>query len=164
MIVLTKKRFHNIVMQIVCDVNQRFWNVCASQPRKVHNEWQFKMFYARLKNCEILYMNSWSLSKVWDALLVSLWCCILNSTILEKKNHKPNDVDKIKYVYNMNSRRVVIESAFGPWTSKWHIFRLFNSRVNRALRITIGCCVLHNFCIKLGCTYAKASKCINFFK
>jgi hypothetical protein len=56
-------------------------------------------------------------------------------------------VDKIKYVYNMNSRKVVIESAFGSLMNKWHILKIFNSRVNRALRITIVCCVLRNFCI-----------------
>jgi hypothetical protein len=39
-------------------------------------------------------------------------------TILAKKNHNPNDVDKIKYVYNMNSRKVVIESAFGSLMNK----------------------------------------------
>lgn len=47
----------------------------------------------------------------------------------------------------MNSRKVVIESAFGSLMHKWHLFKLFNSRVNRALKITIACCVLHNFCI-----------------
>lgn len=52
-----KKGFYNIVMQIVCDVNKRFCNICVSQPSKVHNESQFKMFYAQLKNHEILYMN-----------------------------------------------------------------------------------------------------------
>ncbi len=68
----------------------------------------------------------------------------------KKKNHKPNDMDKIKYVYDMNSRRVVIASAFGSLMNKWHIFRLFNSRVNRASKITIVCVVLHNFCINWG--------------
>ncbi len=59
-------------------------------------------------------------------------------------------MDKIKYVYDMNSRRVVIASAFGSLMNKWHIFRLFNSRVNRASKITIVCVVLHNFCINWG--------------
>jgi hypothetical protein len=60
---------------------------------------------------------------------------------LQKDYHNPNDVNKIKYVYNMNSRKVIIESVFGSLMNKWYTLKLFNSRVNRALRITITCCV-----------------------
>jgi hypothetical protein len=43
-------------MQAFCDVDKRFWNVWANQPREFHNGEQFKMsnIYGQLKNHEIL--------------------------------------------------------------------------------------------------------------
>ncbi len=32
-----RKKFHSIVLQVVCDVDKIFWNVCGSQPRRVHD-------------------------------------------------------------------------------------------------------------------------------
>ncbi len=82
---------------------------------------------------------------------------------LHKNYHNRNDVDKIKYVYNMNSRRVVIESAFGSLKNKWHILKLFNSRVIRASRITIACCVFHNFYINWGAPMPRPPNVLTFW-
>ncbi len=38
-----RKRFHNIVFQVVCDCDMFFWNACACQPSGVANGGQFKM-------------------------------------------------------------------------------------------------------------------------
>jgi hypothetical protein len=32
-----RKRFHNIVLQAMCDVDKIFWNVCVGQPRAIHD-------------------------------------------------------------------------------------------------------------------------------
>ncbi len=32
-----RKRFHNIVLQTICDTHKLFWNVCVSQPKGVHD-------------------------------------------------------------------------------------------------------------------------------
>jgi len=32
-----RKKFHNIVLQVVCDVDKIFWNACVGQPRGVHD-------------------------------------------------------------------------------------------------------------------------------
>jgi hypothetical protein len=32
-----KKKFHNIVLQAMCDVDKIFWNVCVGQLRTVHD-------------------------------------------------------------------------------------------------------------------------------
>jgi hypothetical protein len=53
-----KKRFHNIVMQIVCDVNKRFWNVCVNRPSKTKDGWQV----VRKHN---FLLGSNSLAKPW---------------------------------------------------------------------------------------------------
>jgi hypothetical protein len=50
----------------------------------------------------------------------------------------------------MNSRRVIIENAFGSLENKWRILKHFNSRANKALPIIIVCCVLHNYCEMWG--------------
>jgi hypothetical protein len=34
---LNKKKFHNIVLQAMCDVDKIFWNVCVGQLRMVHD-------------------------------------------------------------------------------------------------------------------------------
>ena len=39
-----RKRFHNIVLQGVCDANRIFGNVCAGQPGGVHDAVQFAVF------------------------------------------------------------------------------------------------------------------------
>jgi hypothetical protein len=31
------KKIHSVVLQGVCDVDKIFWNVCASQPRELHD-------------------------------------------------------------------------------------------------------------------------------
>jgi len=31
------KEFHSIVLQVVCDLNKIFWNICVGQPRGVHD-------------------------------------------------------------------------------------------------------------------------------
>ena len=36
-----RKKFHSIVLQGICDSNKMFWDVCAGQPRGVHDAGQF---------------------------------------------------------------------------------------------------------------------------
>ncbi len=46
------KKFHNIVLQAMCDVDKIFWNVCVGRPRGVHDGGQFKRcsLYKQLKS------------------------------------------------------------------------------------------------------------------
>jgi hypothetical protein len=37
-------KFHNIVMQVVCDVDNCFWNVCVGKLSKVYNGGKFKLY------------------------------------------------------------------------------------------------------------------------
>jgi len=37
-----RKKFHSIRLQVLCDVDKIFWNICASQPGGVHDGWEFK--------------------------------------------------------------------------------------------------------------------------
>ncbi len=37
-----QKRFHNIVLQTICDTHKLFWNICDGQPGRVHDGGQFK--------------------------------------------------------------------------------------------------------------------------
>jgi hypothetical protein len=65
------------------------------------------------------------------------------------KNYKTKnaiDVDKIKYACSMNKGKVVIENVLGSLKNQWPILKLFNSKVDKATRVTITCYVLHNFC------------------
>jgi hypothetical protein len=50
----------------------------------------------------------------------------------------------------MNSRRVIIENAFGSFKNKWCILRHFSSRVDIVARVVVACCVLHNYCLEWG--------------
>ena len=51
-----RKKFHSIVLQGVCDSNEIFWNVCAGQPRGVHDASQFVVssLAAQLSSRQIL--------------------------------------------------------------------------------------------------------------
>ncbi len=44
------------MLQVVCDVNKIFWNICASQPTRAHDGGQFKRcrLYAQLRFQKIL--------------------------------------------------------------------------------------------------------------
>jgi hypothetical protein len=44
----------------------------------------------------------------------------------------------------------MIENAFGSLKNRWQILKHFKSRVDKALPITIACCVLHNYCEMWG--------------
>jgi hypothetical protein len=50
-----RKKFHSIMLQVLCDVEKIFWNICASQPRGVHDGGEFKRYnlYAQLRSQEI---------------------------------------------------------------------------------------------------------------
>lgn len=37
-----KKKFHNIVVQVMCNADKIFWNVCVDRPTGVHDDEQFK--------------------------------------------------------------------------------------------------------------------------
>ncbi len=54
-------------------------------------------------------------------------------------------MDKIIYDSDINSRRVIIENAFGSLKNRWQILKRFNSRVDKTSPITIACCVLDNY-------------------
>jgi hypothetical protein len=45
------KKFHDIVLQAMCDADKIFWNVCVGQPGGVHDGGQFKRcsLYKQLK-------------------------------------------------------------------------------------------------------------------
>jgi hypothetical protein len=64
-------------------------------------------------------------------------------------------LDKHKYVFGMNSRKVIIENAFGSLKTKWHILKHFNLKVDRATRIVITYCILRNYWIKAWLGYPK---------
>jgi hypothetical protein len=32
-----RKKFHSIMLQVLCDVDKIFWNICASQPGGIHD-------------------------------------------------------------------------------------------------------------------------------
>jgi hypothetical protein len=56
------------------------------------------------------------------------------STYLQKKSkfHNSNDVNKKRYDNDMNFARLIIENVFGSLKNRSRIFKIFNSRVNRA--------------------------------
>ncbi len=64
-------------------------------------------------------------------------------------------LNKHKYVFGMNSRKVIIENAFGSLKTKWHILRHFNLKVDRATRIVVTYCILCNYWIKTWLGYQK---------
>ena len=47
---------------------------------------------------------------------------------------------------SVNSGRVVIEQAFGALKNRWRILKGFNMSVDKAVLVTLACCVLHNYC------------------
>jgi hypothetical protein len=67
-------------------------------------------------------------------------------TYLQKNWRSPQDEEKKRYDSTMNSRRVVIEMAFGSLKNRWSILKNFNSRVDKAAKITVACCWLYNYC------------------
>ncbi len=46
-----RKKFHSIMLQVLCDVDKIFWNICASQLGGVHDGGEFKRYnlYVQLR-------------------------------------------------------------------------------------------------------------------
>jgi hypothetical protein len=65
---------------------------------------------------------------------------------LQNNWRSPQDEDKKRYDSAMNLGRVVIENIFGTLKNKRQILKHLNSKVDRAPKITITCCWLHNYC------------------
>jgi hypothetical protein len=132
------------------DVNKIFWKICVGQPRGVHDGGRFKRcsLYAQLKSQEILQepINIIQGMKCIPFLIDDVVYSIC--TYLQKnwKTYNPLDVNNIRYDSNMNSRRVVIENAFGSLKNRWKILKHFD----KTSLITIACCVFHNFCEMWG--------------
>jgi hypothetical protein len=143
----------------VSDVEKIFGNACASQPGGVHDGEQFKRcsLYTQLKSREILQKLVVTIQSMRCTPFLISDATYPIRTYLQKnwKTHNPTNVDKIRYDYNMNSRKVVIENAFGSLKNKWRILKHFNSRVDKTSPITIACCVLHNYCEMWGALKLK---------
>lgn len=56
------------------------------------------------------------------------------------------NVDKTRFDFGINSGRVVIENTFASLKNRWQILKHFNAIVDKAVRVAIACCVLHNYC------------------
>jgi hypothetical protein len=50
-----RKKFYNIMLQVLCDVDKIFWNIFVGQPRRLHDGGEFKRYnlYAQLRSREI---------------------------------------------------------------------------------------------------------------
>ncbi len=59
-------------------------------------------------------------------------------------------MDKHRYDSSMNLGRVIIENAFGSLKNRWRILRHFNLKVDKAAKVIVACCVLHNYCLEWG--------------
>ncbi len=137
-----RKKFHSMVVQVVCDANKIFWNICANQPRGVHHGGQFKRcsLYAQLKSREILQKLVVIIQGMkWTPFLISDVAYPIR-TYLQKnwKACKPADVEKIRYDSNINSMRVIIKNAFVSLINRWRILKHFNSKVDQTSLITIA--------------------------
>ena len=143
-----RKKFHSIVLQGVCDAKRVFWNVCAGQPGGVHDGGQFKSssLYQQLRDRSILQQPVVNVGgKMCTPYLIGDSAYPIR-TYLQKNWRSTTDEGKKRYNAAMNSGRVVIEHAFGSLKNRWQILNSFNARVDRAARVSIACCWLHNYC------------------
>jgi hypothetical protein len=147
-----RKKFHSIVLQGVCDSHKIFWNVCAGQPGGVHDGGQFKVssLYKDLRKREILQEPVVLVGGIMCTPYLIGDAAYPIRTYLIKNWKAPNDMDKRRFDNSMNSGRIVIEQAFGTLKNRWRILKNFNSRVDRAARITVAYCWLHNYCEMLN--------------
>jgi len=75
---------------------------------------------------------------------------ILSYLQKNSKTYNVIDMGKCRYDFSMNSRRAIIENAFGSLKNKWCILRHFNLKVDRVSRVVVACCVLHNYFLEWG--------------
>ena len=71
-------------------------------------------------------------------------------TYLQKNWRTREDLNKKNYDSYMNLGRVVIKNAFGTLKNRWRVLKNFNMRVDRAARVIVACCSLHNYCEMQG--------------
>ena len=103
--------------------------MCAGQPDTVHDAGQF-----------VVYSSQTQLSTrhILDKFIIRVWNINIQSYLIGDttypsrpymfKNYKPANpvmVDKMRFEFVVNGRRVVIEQTFGSLKNRWRILKDF---------------------------------------
>ncbi len=145
----SRKHFHNIVFQAVCDCDF-FLQWIPSQPSGVADEGQFKMssLYHFLQSRQNLQKPIVIIEGVQiQPYLLGDAAYPIRPYLL--KGYKPRNsdmVDQIRFDQSMNKGHVLIKNAFGTLKNRWRILNFFNVHVDQTPMITLACCTLHYFC------------------
>ena len=111
------KRFHSIVLQGICDVHRIFWNVCASQPCRVHDAGQFVIssLHTQLNTRQILAeLIIWLHNIDVQPFLLDTQHIQVDLICLKNYKHaNPAMINKMRFDSIVNDGRVVIEQVFG---------------------------------------------------
>ena len=113
-----RKKFHSVLLQVVCDSERFFWNVCVGQSGGVHDAAQFawSKIYTQLRRHEILPELVMEIGGI-EVRPYLLGDSAYPSRPYLLKNFKlsitdPNFGDKRRVDECVNTERVVIENAF----------------------------------------------------
>ena len=127
-----------------------FWNICAGQPRGVHDggQFQWSSLYTQLQTKKILLEPFFQLHDQ------ELRPCLLGNSAYSIRSYLLKDFnlgnhifrDQMRFDSSMSSSRVYIEYAFAALKNCWRILKAFDMAVDKCAMVTLALTILYNFC------------------
>ncbi|XP_018577163.1 protein ALP1-like [Anoplophora glabripennis] len=147
---IDRKMQHSIKLQGICTSDKIFTNIVVGWPGSVHDSRVFQ-------NCEIFrkVSNNIERNKYFPTLEHHLVgdsaYPLLDYMMTPYRDNRNLTVEQRRFNYLHSKTRIVIEHTFGILKSRWRILKYINvNTVEKAVKIIVACCVLHNFCLVSG--------------
>ncbi|XP_051538282.1 uncharacterized protein LOC127431780 [Myxocyprinus asiaticus] len=138
---MNRKAFYSILLQGIVDERERFIDIFAGPPGRVHD--------ARMLRASDFYTTWQENMDEYSLLGDSAYIGQAFPFVITPKrdNGALPEADQLQNS-NISHGRVVVEQAFGKMKCKWRRLRdLQNTRIDVVVMITMAACFLHNMCI-----------------
>lgn len=131
---------HDAIVQGVVNGTGKFIDAVAGFPGSAHDA-------GVLRNSNI-YQEAEN-GNIFQAPLVNIHGNDIASYLIKPFPEGTNDPDEKTFNKELSRARVVEERAFGILKGRWRVLqKCLDSSLNFAIKTTIVCIVLHNFCIE----------------
>lgn len=140
---INRKGYHSLLLQVICDHEKKFIDVFCGEPGSLHD--------ARLLRKSNIYTKLLgNPGLIGDKIILGDSAYPnLHWLVTPFKDYGNLSREQRQFNYKISSTRVVVENALGLLKGRFRrLRRLDNIDKTTCSEIIMGCCVLHNICIK----------------
>ncbi|MCO5554685.1 hypothetical protein L7F22_008218 [Adiantum nelumboides] len=150
-----RHHFHSVLLQAICDLHKRIWDVCVLAPGGTNDaaHWKASSIYKKFRDRLILQ----------DPVLQVHGVCVSPYLLADsgygacrylitpfREGSPPESGDWRGFNCHLSKGRVRIEHVFGMLKHRWRILRDINMELERVPKYVVACCVLHNILTESG--------------